>query len=163
MQRGTFQDCLPAYALCSAYAIILIQYLSICCVMLFRVICLHNSGLFVNLHADPLQWFLTFQKVRPLQLQLCYLILSWHLHHVVNMVHCISVSSHCVQMPLICCNIGFCVAWPTSGHGSNTVFIQNKTFAKIKIRLGFGPNTKIKKFPGNTFWLSFRLFPGRII
>ena len=47
---------LPVYALCSAYAIVLIQYLSICCVMLFRVIRLHNSGLlFVNLHADPLQ------------------------------------------------------------------------------------------------------------
>ena len=60
------KSCLRVYALCSAYEIVQIQYLSICCVMLFQVICFHNSSLFVNLHTDPLQWFakfLTFQKV----------------------------------------------------------------------------------------------------
>ena len=52
------KGCLSVYALCTVCTIVLIKYLSICCVMLFQGICLHKSGLLiVNLHTDLLQWF----------------------------------------------------------------------------------------------------------
>ena len=52
--------------------------------------------------------------------------------------------------------------WKSFNFGLG-LFIQHKTFATFKIWLGFWPNMKIKRIPGSTFWLSFWLFPGRII